>query len=224
MRLIVPLIAVNHHRHVVAFHHFEKSAPRCRSRFSFRCAGDNRHQAHQQWLVLAVVSTVNSPTPCSLTFVDDPNQFHGLAADQLTDDIVEQPVSINGVAPITLNAAISCHFLWLFNNVAWSANSPKSAYSFSSLKQARKRRLVSSQINATISATTSARPIPLTDSPFSHSHVQQSKTTCANSNEELEHMQVQGDEARRPLNENTSTAGCRESAQPEIIVIGIKQI
>ncbi|ADN70301.1 hypothetical protein ECEC1845_3519 [Escherichia coli EC1845] len=30
--------------------------------------------------------------------MDDPNQFHGLAADQLTDDIVEQPVSINGIA------------------------------------------------------------------------------------------------------------------------------
>jgi hypothetical protein len=31
------------------------------------------------------------PTPCSLTSMDEPNQFQGKAADQLTEESVEQP-------------------------------------------------------------------------------------------------------------------------------------
>ena len=50
------LIAVNHHRHVVALHHFKKRTT-LPFAVSFPLRSDNRHQAHRQWLVLAVVWT-----------------------------------------------------------------------------------------------------------------------------------------------------------------------
>jgi hypothetical protein len=33
-----------------------------------------------------------------VTSVEEPNQFHGFAADQFTDESVEQPVSTSGIA------------------------------------------------------------------------------------------------------------------------------
>jgi hypothetical protein len=43
-------------------------------------------------------SRCDPPTPCSLTSMDEPNQFQGKAADQLTEESVEQPDSASASA------------------------------------------------------------------------------------------------------------------------------
>ncbi len=73
-----------------------KSAPRCRYRFSYRYAGDNRHlMPLQPTGSSSGVAAVSAPTPCSVTSVRT-KPVPWICGRPVDEESVEQPVSASG--------------------------------------------------------------------------------------------------------------------------------